>query len=64
MNDCAIQNVLGAQQAAQQTQVEMAIAKKQLSAMKQQGQAAVELIEAAANLSKSINSGAQFDAQA
>jgi hypothetical protein len=64
MDDPAIQSVLAAQQAALQAQIQMALASKQLSAAKQQGQALVELISAAANVGKAIGSGDTFDAQA
>jgi hypothetical protein len=64
MDDPAIQSVLAAQQSALQAQIQMALASKQLSAAKQQGQALVALISAAASVGKSIGSGASFDAQA
>jgi len=64
MDDPAIQSVLAAQQSAWQAQIQMAIDSKQLSTAKQQGQALVELISAAANIGKAIGSGARFDAQA
>jgi hypothetical protein len=62
--DPAIQSVMAAQQSALQAQIQMALASKQLSAAKQQGQALVELISAAANVGKAIGSGASFDAHA
>jgi hypothetical protein len=64
MDDPVIQSVLAAQQGALQAQIQMAIASKQLGAAKQQGQALVELISAAANVGKAIGSGASFDAHA
>ena len=64
MDDPAIQSVLAAQQSAVHAQIQMALASKQLSAARQQGQALVELISAAANVGRAIGSGAQFDAQA
>jgi hypothetical protein len=64
MNDPILQSVLSAQQGAMQSQIEMAIASKQLSAMKQQGQAVVQLLQAAANVGKAVGRGANFDAQA
>lgn len=64
MDDPAIQSVLAAQQGALQAQIQMALASKQLSAAKQQGQAIVQLISAAANVGKAIGSGASFDAHA
>jgi len=62
MNDPAIQTVLAAKDAALQAQILMALASKQLTAQKQQGQAIVELINSAANVGKAIGSGANFDA--
>lgn len=64
MNDPILQSALSAQQGAMQSQIEMAIASKQLSAMKQQGQAVVQLLQAAANVGKAVGRGANFDAQA
>jgi hypothetical protein len=61
--DDAVQSVLSSQQCAMQSQIQMALAAKQLSAAKQQGQAMVELIAAAANVGKAPGSGANFDAQ-
>jgi hypothetical protein len=64
MNDPAIQTVLAAKDAALQAQILMALASKQLAAAKQQGQAQVELIRAAAQVGKAIGSGANFDVYA
>lgn len=47
-----------------QNQVSVAVAGKQLDAVKQQGQAAVQLIEAAATVGKSIDTGKVLDVQA
>ncbi len=43
-------------------EVSMAVAKKGLDAQKAQGEAAVQLLEAAAQLSKAIGLGENFDA--
>ena len=43
-------------------QVSMAVVKKGLDAQKVQGEAAVQLLEAAAQLSKAIGMGRNFDA--
>ncbi|NLS98083.1 MAG: putative motility protein [Planctomycetaceae bacterium] len=43
-------------------QVSMAVVKKGLDAQKAQGEAAVQLLEAAAQLSKAIGMGQNFDA--
>jgi len=64
MNDPALQSVLSAQQSAMQTQVQIAVASKQLSAAKQQGAAIVELIQAAASSGKAIGRGTNFDQHA
>jgi hypothetical protein len=62
--DPAVQSVLAAQQSALQAQIQIAQASKQLSAARQQGQAIVALIGAAANVGKATGSGTQFDAEA
>jgi hypothetical protein len=64
MNDPAIQSVLAAQQGALQSQIQVALAAKQLTAIKEQGAAIVQLIEAAAATSKAMGQGAHFDRQA
>jgi hypothetical protein len=64
MNDPAIQSVLSAQNSAVQNQIDVAVAKKQLSAVKQQGEAMVELLQAAAAIGKAVGRGANFDGQA
>ena len=64
MNDPILQSVQAAQQSAVQSQIQMVIASKQLSAMKQQGQAMVQLLHAAANVGKAVGRGANFDAHA
>ncbi|MHB8897753.1 MAG: YjfB family protein [Thermoguttaceae bacterium] len=43
-------------------EIGMAVAKKGLDAQKAQGEAAVQLLEAAAQLSKSVDLGQNFDA--
>ena len=55
-------SVTQAQQGAMRFQVEVAVQKKQLDAAKQQGAAAVALLEAAVELSKAVGKGAGFDA--
>lgn len=47
-----------------ETQISYAVAGKQLDAVEQQGQAAVELLEAAVEVQKSSLHGKLFDAQA
>lgn len=64
MNDPALQSVLSAQNSAVQTQIDVAVAKKQLSAVKQQGEAVVELLQAAATIGKAVGRGTNFDKQA
>lgn len=64
MNDPALQSVLSAQNSAVQTQIDVAVAKKQLSAVKQQGEAVVELLQAAAAIGKAVGRGTNFDKQA
>lgn len=62
--DCAIQSVVDAKQAALHQQIGIAVAAKQLDATKASGDAAVALLDAAAQLSKAIGKGGAFDAQA
>ena len=60
----AVQDVLSAQQSALQTRIQFALAAKSLDAVKSQGEAIVQLVQAAASIGKAIGSGEQFDAQA
>lgn len=62
--DTALSNVVAAKQAAIQTQIGVALAAKSLDASRLQGEAAVQLIDAAAQLSKALGRGANFDAVA
>ncbi|MEQ8790664.1 MAG: hypothetical protein RIC55_30480 [Pirellulaceae bacterium] len=62
--DGAINSVLAAKENAVKTQVAFAVAAKSLEATKQQGDAANQLLEAAAQLSKEVGKGLGFDAQA
>lgn len=62
--DPAIQSLLNAQQGALQNQIGFAVAAKQMDAAKQQGDAMNALLEKAAQLSKAIGAGENFDAQA
>lgn len=57
----AIASVSAAQQGALQSQISAAVAKKQLNAIELQGQAAVELLQSAAQLSKAAGRGGSFD---
>ncbi len=62
--DSALGNVVAAKQAAVETQIGVAVAAKSLDAARLQGDAAVELLDAAAQLSKALGRGQQFDGQA
>jgi len=62
--DPAISSVLAAKQAAVKSQIAFALAAKSLDAQKQQGDAAVKLIDAARQTGKEIGRGTQFDAVA
>ena len=62
--DSAVSSVIAAKKSAVDSQVAFAIAAKQLSVTKDQGEAATQLVEAAAQLSKAIGKGLHFDAQA
>lgn len=62
MTDPAVASVVLAQQAAVSNQISIAVASKQLDAISQQGEAVVQLIDAAANLSREAGKGEGFDA--
>ena len=59
---CDTSSVSAAQQSAVQTQIQISLLAKQQAAVKQQGEAVVQLIEAAAQVGKSIDTGKTFDA--
>jgi IS4 transposase len=59
---CDVSCVSAAQQSAVQTQIQVSVMLKQQQATKQQGAAAVELIQSAAQMSKSLDTGKVFDA--
>jgi hypothetical protein len=60
--ESAIGSVLVAKESVVKSQIALAVQAKALDAFKQQGQAAVQLVEQAAQLSKAIGSGTSFDA--
>lgn len=60
--DPAVSSLLAAQENAVKTQINYAVAGKQLDAARQQGEAVNQLLEQAAQLSKSLTSGQSFDA--
>jgi hypothetical protein len=60
--DPTISSLLAAKENAIQSQAAFAVAAKSLSAQKQQGDAMVQLIEAAAQMSKAVGRGESFDA--
>ena len=60
----AINAVLAAKSSAIQQQIGIAVLAKSQAAAKQQGQAAVQLLEASAQLSKALGKGKNFDAVA
>jgi hypothetical protein len=62
--DPAIGGYLAAQDSAVKTQISYAVAGKQLDAARQQGDAAVQLLEDAVQLSRAIGKGAGLDATA
>jgi hypothetical protein len=62
--DGAINSLIGAQQFAVRSEINMAVMAKQMDAQELRGQAAVEMIEVAAQLSKDIGKGTQFDSLA
>ncbi len=56
-----VQDVLSAQQQALNSKIAFAVAGKQQDAVNLQGQAAVDMIDQAAQLSKAIGAGKHFD---
>ncbi len=58
---CDTSSVSAAQSSALQMQIEISVLAKQQKAEKQSGEAIVQLIDAAAQMSKSIDTGKQFD---
>ena len=62
--DPAISTVLAAQEGALQSQIQFALAGKALDAAQQNGQTANQLLDAAAQISRSLNTGGSFDGQA
>lgn len=57
----AAQQLIDVQQQAVQQQVAYAVAGKALDSVEQQGDAAVALVEQAAQLGKAVGAGGQFD---
>jgi hypothetical protein len=60
--DSALGGVLAARESAIMNQIAFAVQAKALDAAKEQGQAAVQLVEQAAQVSKAVDSGSGFDA--
>ena len=58
----AVNSVLGAQKSAVDTQIQFALAKKQLDNIEQQGAAVNQLLQSAVQLSKAAGRGDGFDA--
>ena len=63
MND-AISSVVQAKQSQVYAQIGVAVLGKQLDAVKMQGQAMVELLQAATEINQQLGKGLQFDARA
>ena len=57
----AISSVIEAKNAATQQQIAYALLAKSQAVVKAQGQAATELLQAAANIGKALGRGQQFD---
>jgi hypothetical protein len=64
MSSDAIGAVVEAQRASVQSQIQYSVLAQQLQAVRQSGQAAVELLQAAAELSRDPANGTSFDGQA
>lgn len=62
--NCAVQNVMSAQQDALQQKISISVAAKQLDVVEQQGEAMNAVLEAAAQMGKAIGRGDRFDSQA
>ena len=62
--DSAINSAIEAKFASTQQEIAIAVLAKSQAAAKAQGDAAVELLRASANLGKSLGTGQQFDAVA
>ncbi|MHB8866718.1 MAG: hypothetical protein ACYC6N_30525 [Pirellulaceae bacterium] len=62
--DSAVSSVLAAKQVSLRSQISVAVAAKQMDAQQLQGEAAVQLIEAAAQLMKEMGKGANIDSLA
>jgi hypothetical protein len=60
----SIESATAIQQASIRTEISIAVAAKQLDAQQQQGAAAVELLETAAQLVKEAGKGTHIDSQA
>lgn len=58
---CDTCSVSAAQNSAVQMQIQVSLLAKQQSAVKQSGEAVVQLIDAAAQVGKSLDTGKQFD---
>ena len=62
--DPAISSLLAAKESAVNSQIQFALAGKALDSARQQGAAVTQLIEDAAQISPSINTGHSFDGHA
>jgi len=60
----ATDSPLAARNAALEAEIGIAVEVKRLDARKQQGEAVVQLLQAAVKISKSLYAGANFDARA
>ncbi len=60
----AINSVVQAKQDQVYSQINVAVMRKGLDAVKLQGEASVRLIQAAADIAQQLGKGLQFDAQA
>lgn len=62
--DSSITNLVASQRSAIRTEISYTVAAKQLDALEQQGEAAVELLESAVQLSKAPGKGGHVNARA
>lgn len=63
-SESAISSLFNSQQTQVQTQIGIAVLSKRLDAQKSEGQAAVELLEAATEIAQQLGKGLEFDARA
>lgn len=64
MSDCSTSSVISAKQSSLALQIDISVLRKEQDAAKSQGDAVLQLLESAVQLSKSTTTGGTFDAVA